>query len=46
MVCDVGYDEKDVVDLNLEGEQLEIWRRVLIEKKKKIHNKQTHDNVD
>lgn len=35
MVCDVPYEDKDVIDLNLEGEQLEVIRRFIIDKKKK-----------
>lgn len=35
MVCDALYEDKDVIDMNLEGQQLEVIRRFLIEKKKK-----------
>jgi hypothetical protein len=35
MVCDSPYDDKDIVDMNLEGEQLEAIRKYFIEKKKK-----------
>jgi hypothetical protein len=40
VVCQQPYQDKDLIDLNLEAEKIEFMRTALIERKKKRERKQ------
>ena len=46
VVCQKEYQDKDIIDLNLEGEKLEIMRKILLERKRKRKRDRANEGED
>jgi hypothetical protein len=44
IICQEEYDEGDLIDLNLEGKELEFHRKNLLEKRQKKEKKENGDD--